>query len=398
MNTLDCIVLAAGNARRMGAWKLLLPWKGTTVIEASIFSALQASARVILVCGYHHEELEHIFRSEGRVHCVYNPSWEEGMFSSIRKGVEEVQTEAFFISLGDMPGIRSDDYLAINEAVKLADRGIEGAAFRPRYNKDLGHPVLLGSDAIPLIGGLDNKGSMRDVLSKLEVHEIESNSPGVVLDVDTSEAYHTALLLPEKSTDPSELSKKKLILITGSIGSGKTSLCRAAYSSLSQNGQSCRGLAQVAGDRAQDGTASEYDLHFLGPELEKAIPLARRAPIELKNIPMEDRIVLGPIVFDGQAFERAEEFLRNTQGTKFFILDEIGKLEMDRALGLRRSLDYILSLDESVLIACVRKDRKDMMAAYALNLGCGLYCIDLDMMKGGLRTALASLESLAKLL
>ncbi|WP_152906355.1 NTP transferase domain-containing protein, partial [Klebsiella aerogenes] len=36
MKQVDCIITAAGLSSRMGQWKMMLPWRGTTILDASI--------------------------------------------------------------------------------------------------------------------------------------------------------------------------------------------------------------------------------------------------------------------------------------------------------------------------------------------------------------------------
>ncbi|WP_273381695.1 NTP transferase domain-containing protein, partial [Symbiobacterium thermophilum] len=87
----DAVVLAAGESRRMGRPKMLLPWDGGTVLEAVVRSLLAAPVRrVAVVLGHraseHRAALRQLAR-ESRVLVVENPRYREGMLTSAQCGV-----------------------------------------------------------------------------------------------------------------------------------------------------------------------------------------------------------------------------------------------------------------------------------------------------------------------
>ena len=100
----DCVIPAAGRSERMGRWKPVLPFSGSTIVQTVVASALRAGARVILVTGYRAEELVPLFGADPRVELVHNPRWSDGMFSSVQAGVARVRSRRFFVTLGDKPG------------------------------------------------------------------------------------------------------------------------------------------------------------------------------------------------------------------------------------------------------------------------------------------------------
>lgn len=186
MERAACIVAAAGRSTRMGAWKLLLPFRGTTIIQAVVDAALSASSRVLLVTGHRGAELARLFDGRPGVVLVENPDWELGMFSSIHRAVREVDTDRFFITLGDKPLITADAYRALlgaepADAVFAAFGGVRG------------HPVLCGPRVRDEIMRKDPaSGSMKDVVSRLTVREVPWRDDSVLTDIDTPEQY-TAL-------------------------------------------------------------------------------------------------------------------------------------------------------------------------------------------------------------
>ncbi|MFO7172639.1 MAG: nucleotidyltransferase family protein [Bacillota bacterium] len=103
------LVLAGGAGRRFGANKLLHPWAGSTVLEASLRAPLRAGLKeVVVVTGAYHQELAPLL-ARYPVRVVPNPEWPEGMASSLRAGiralVEEEAPAAGAALAGGEPGV-----------------------------------------------------------------------------------------------------------------------------------------------------------------------------------------------------------------------------------------------------------------------------------------------------
>jgi molybdenum cofactor cytidylyltransferase len=179
VSDIDCIVAAAGRSERMGRWKPAIPFRGSTLAETVVVAALEACRRVILVTGYRGDELVAMLASEPRVVVVHNPSWELGMFSSIRAGVAAVSTTRFFIQLADMPFVEPTVYRALL-AVPDADFVF------PVHARTRGHPVLLGPRAREAVLAADAAtGSMKEIARRLSVVEVPWSDDSVLRDVDT---------------------------------------------------------------------------------------------------------------------------------------------------------------------------------------------------------------------
>jgi molybdenum cofactor cytidylyltransferase len=175
----DCIVLAAGRSERMGRWKPLLPFRGSTIVETVVEAALAVCSRVILVTGFRGDELAARFAGEPRVLAVENPDWALGMFSSIQKGAARVESARFFLNLGDMPLVGPAVYRALLEAP-------EADFVFPVHGGMRGHPVLLSSRARAAVLAADAAtGDMKDIARRLSVAEIPWPDEAVLKDMDT---------------------------------------------------------------------------------------------------------------------------------------------------------------------------------------------------------------------
>ena len=183
MEQADCIVAAAGRSARMGEWKPLLPFRGTTIIQAVVEAALSACSRVHLVTGYRAGELARVFAGARGVVVIENPEWELGMFSSIHRAAREVGTARFFITLGDKPFIPADAYRALL-AAEPAD------AVFAAFGATRGHPVLFGPRVREAILTADPRsGSMKDIVARFTVRELPWQDDSVLTDIDTPEQY-----------------------------------------------------------------------------------------------------------------------------------------------------------------------------------------------------------------
>lgn len=178
MADVDCIVPAAGRSERMGRWKPVLPFRGSTIVETVVAAALAACGRVILVTGYRGGELAALFAAEVRVTVVRNPAWELGMFSSIQRGAAAVLTSRFFVHLADMPWVDPEIYRTLLAA------GEADFVF-PVHGGMRGHPVLLGARARgEILRAEPDTGSMKDIARRLDVLEVPVQTDAALRDID----------------------------------------------------------------------------------------------------------------------------------------------------------------------------------------------------------------------
>ncbi len=184
---IDCLIPSAGLSSRMGRWKLTLPYKESTIIENCISHALLSCSRVIIVVGFRSEELVHLVHNPPRVITTLNDNFENGMFSSIQKGVSLVESEWFFITMGDMPDITENIYKSLIEARNSNYREFD--IIRPIYKGERGHPVLLHKKTIQTILAEPVLSKMKNVFTHFNVLDIDMNLPDTFRDIDTPEEY-----------------------------------------------------------------------------------------------------------------------------------------------------------------------------------------------------------------
>jgi len=87
------LVLAAGRSARMGSPKQLLDYKGKSLLRHTVDEALQTGCEAVFVVLGSNRDIIRKELEDSRVSIIDNTGWEEGMASSIRCGLDYVQTK-----------------------------------------------------------------------------------------------------------------------------------------------------------------------------------------------------------------------------------------------------------------------------------------------------------------
>jgi len=187
---ISAVLLAAGESRRMGEFKQLLPFGESTFVEHCVDELLKSRVdEVIVVTG--HRDLDVRQALGGRaVEFAYNDRYRLGMTSSIQRGVCALSpaANAFVVALVDQPQI---DSRIID---RLIDSFADNAGYRiiiPIHDGKNGHPILLDASLIEEILRLKDDQTLRDVVHSHpnEVLRIESSNRAVIEDCDVPEDY-----------------------------------------------------------------------------------------------------------------------------------------------------------------------------------------------------------------
>lgn len=186
------IVLAAGLSKRMGtANKLLLPYKGKTIIERTILNLLDAGIEeVIVVTGFEADKITMAVQYLP-VRIIYNTAYEKGMTTSIQKGVTVAHGKDFMICLGDMYAITPEEYNVIRMSFEAQVKLDEKCITIPKYNNEKGNPVIFAADyKDDILRHTDMEGCKAIVQSNVEhVHWVEMQSRHILEDLDYPEEY-----------------------------------------------------------------------------------------------------------------------------------------------------------------------------------------------------------------
>jgi molybdenum cofactor cytidylyltransferase len=186
---ISAIILAAGTSSRMGKPKLLLPFKGRSIIRVVAENVLASLVdEVLVVTGCYSNEVTGAIK-DLPVRIVNNPDYKKGQGTSLATGARWLspETEAFLVFMGDQPLISP----AIINSLINEFRKNKRPALRPVYNGQPGHPVIFDCSLISQVKLLQGDEGARKVLGNLRKDQVEFSVPypEVVFDVDTPEAY-----------------------------------------------------------------------------------------------------------------------------------------------------------------------------------------------------------------
>jgi len=195
----DCILLAAGESKRMGSeHKLLLPFKGKPLFLHALSTALAACRRVVLVEGA--VKLSSILKEYGlanQVKLATNNRYAEGQLGSLQCGLKAAQTDWVFVMLGDLPFVPASVFALLyehaegRESVMPKELHRTAGAVLPVYsnNSPSGHPVLLGPSAIKLVHAAKPDDRIKHVIEPSGPRYVDCSNSNITNDVDTPEAY-----------------------------------------------------------------------------------------------------------------------------------------------------------------------------------------------------------------
>jgi len=192
---ITAIILASGYSRRMGQNKLLLKYRGKSLIEHTIESIMKCGfAEVIVVA--REEEIIEIGNKNG-LKVIKNENAVKGISESIKLGVMHAkETEGYMFFTADQPFLDSDTIKG------LTVEFTENSAYIiiPRYEGKRGSPVIFPSsfkeDFLKLEGDVGGKAIINKNLEKVKFVEVQDSIK--LFDVDTIENYEYILKLGEK--------------------------------------------------------------------------------------------------------------------------------------------------------------------------------------------------------
>ncbi|HYJ87917.1 MAG TPA: nucleotidyltransferase family protein [Pyrinomonadaceae bacterium] len=182
------IILAAGRSQRMGAFKPLLPFGDTTVVDSCLQNLRAGGVEtVIVVVGHRADELRNHLK-HSRVVFAVNPEPESEMSSSITCAVRELPKEAkaVLITPVDHPAVPSE------VVCQLIDEWGKGQGLvKPTWQERGGHPVLIDLRFKDELLRLDSNLGLKALFDthRDQVKRLPVDSNYIARDMDTWEDY-----------------------------------------------------------------------------------------------------------------------------------------------------------------------------------------------------------------
>ena len=188
------IILAAGEGKRIGKHKLTLPLGSRTIIDRVLEAATKSRLdKIILVTKPDDHEVVETGKKYG-IAIVSNPDYKEGMSTSIKKGLLELdkfkRIDGFCVLLGDQPFINPSTIDRLIEAFHSGKKEI----IVPFYQGKNGNPVLFDiawkEDFMRISGDIGGRVIIKKYPEKVTKIEMSDNT--ILFDIDKKEDYTKA--------------------------------------------------------------------------------------------------------------------------------------------------------------------------------------------------------------
>ena len=189
------ILLAAGESRRMGQPKALLPWQGTSLLAHQVASIRSAGVdRMVVVLGHRADELKGELEGINGVSWALNPDYLQGKTTSVKVGVSAAEVDqADFLLILNVDQPRSADTI---RALLELHRERDYLITIPEYHGKGGHPIILDSSLLDELREIDEEtlGIKAVVRRHAEAtRRVNVATPEVLWDLNTPEEYQAAL-------------------------------------------------------------------------------------------------------------------------------------------------------------------------------------------------------------
>ena len=193
MGEIWAIILAAGESKRMGSPKMLLPFKGRSMIENVISNVSKSKAdEIIVVLGAYFDELSLLMKRLKVSYC-FNDNYMKGMLSSVQCGFKNLPQDykAALVFQGDQPLIPPAVVDRVIDEYIHSCKGI----IVPVFNSRRGHPLLVDKKYRGEIEKLLPDEGLHSLLDKFgeDLLEVETGEPGILRDFDTYDEYRKGI-------------------------------------------------------------------------------------------------------------------------------------------------------------------------------------------------------------
>ena len=194
--TIDGILLAAGESRRMGFPKPLLRIGNESFLTRTLRSMLEVARDVVVVTGAYQQPVSDEVPHGPRLRIVHNADFERGQLSSLKCaiGATSADVDGVLVHLADHPLVQGATFRALAEKYEVTRAPILIA----RHRGQRGHPALFAKGVFSeLLAAPDSEGARFVVNAQpARVVYVDVEDPGVTLDLDTPEDLERAGLAP----------------------------------------------------------------------------------------------------------------------------------------------------------------------------------------------------------
>jgi molybdenum cofactor cytidylyltransferase len=191
---LAAAILAAGESRRMGRPKALVPFEGLTFVEHLLQATNHPRVGIVrVVLGANAESIQAELKLDQET-VVVNQDWQQGQLSSIQSAIRSLpvdQTAGLLLCPVDHPLISSQ---LVSRLIAEFDSDRKLIVV-PTHQGRRGHPVIFHASLYAeLLDASPNVGARQVVWAHPDaIAEIETDEAGVILNLNDPETMRKAL-------------------------------------------------------------------------------------------------------------------------------------------------------------------------------------------------------------
>ena len=193
MKMLAAVILAAGESRRMGSPKALIPFRGIRFVQHLVNATHHSRVGVTrIVLGAGAEEIQPKLGVDP-TWIVVNHGWKQGQLSSIQAGVRSLpeKTEGMILCPVDHPLVSGN---LISQLIKQFDSSEKLIAL-PTFRGRRGHPVIFRASLYAeLLAATPDVGAREVVWNHAQdIIEVPTEDEGVVLNLNDPDVLKKAM-------------------------------------------------------------------------------------------------------------------------------------------------------------------------------------------------------------
>jgi len=190
VNSCGIVILAAGASTRLGKPKQLLQYRGKTLLGHAINEATNSNADAVVVIFGKDADLFKKEIDEKKIRVAINSSWEEGMASSVRLGLDTLLNakpyiDAVIFMVCDQPHISSS---ILNELIKTQQKTTKQIV-SCNYGESKGPPALFHKKYFKELMKLSGDAGARKIIQQNMNDVATILFPEGRIDIDTNEDY-----------------------------------------------------------------------------------------------------------------------------------------------------------------------------------------------------------------
>ena len=193
---IGAVVLAAGEAKRFGALKQVLPWRGVPLVAHVADQALRCPDVdcVVVTAGAGAEQVRTALAGRN-VSIIPVPDWQHGQSRSVKAGLQAFAPHpplfaprgAVLFLLADQPGVSPE----LLSALIQRHRETLAPIVAPRHAGQRGNPVLFDRATFPEFGQLEGDIGARPIIQahRDEIAWVDWPTPEILQDIDVAADY-----------------------------------------------------------------------------------------------------------------------------------------------------------------------------------------------------------------